>query len=118
MPGKKCVYICVVIIILFSLACGKEPKEISTGGWTRIEVSDINVLKGFAFLKNAAKKKHPKIELLKVASAKKQIVAGTKYKLTCEYQKGTEGTTHNLTAEIYVDLQGNHSLVDLKLADK
>ncbi len=83
------------------------------GGWKKISVNSLTVLKAYEFLKTNLHKKNPQIKLLKVIQAKRQIVAGSNVGLTCSYQKGTKATKQILYAKIYKNLLGKYKLVKL-----
>lgn len=117
MVKKGIILIICITAFMATISCKKEQKTgpIITGGWTKIDINSIDTLNAFSFLKDEMKKSHNSIKLLKVTHAKKQIVAGTNYMLTCTYQKGTEGNTRKLDAKINRSLSGKYSLLKMDI---
>ncbi len=121
MQYKKLFIFLIILLFICITSCNKskDKKDVpNPGGWIQNDINSITVLKAYTFLKKEIVKKHPKIQIIKLISSQSQVVAGMNYKMTCQYQKGTESKTQNLIAKIYQDLKGAYSLIQVNLNEK
>jgi hypothetical protein len=94
----------------------QNPSEVVLGGFVSISKDSPGAEHAYEFLKDKLAVKYPKLELGALTAAAAQVVAGVKTRLACEYtEAGNRARQKNLTALVFIDLDGNDSLMEVKL---